>query len=50
MNQHFRSQINETLFTLKNFACGFNIDTLMRAVFEQLLNKAEIFFYCNIEF
>lgn len=50
MNQHFRSQINETLFTLKISACGFNIDTLMRAVFEQLLNKAEFFFYCNIEF
>lgn len=51
MNQHFRSQINETLFTLKISACGFNIDTmLLGAVFEQLLNKAEFFFYCNIEF
>lgn len=37
MNQHFRSQINETLFTLKISACGFNIDTLN--CWEQFLNS-----------
>lgn len=52
MNQHFRSQINETLFTLKISACGFNIDTLN--CWEQFLNsfltRQNFFFYCNIEF
>lgn len=37
MNKHFRSQINETLFTLKISACGFNIDTLN--CWEQFLNS-----------
>lgn len=37
MNQHFRSQINETLFTLKISACGFNIDTLN--CWEQFFNS-----------
>lgn len=37
MNQHFRSQINETLFTLKISACGFDIDTLN--CWEQFLNS-----------
>lgn len=52
MNQHVRSQINETLFTLKISACGFNIDTLN--CWEQFLNsfltRQKFFFHCNIEF
>lgn len=52
MNKHLRSQINETLFTLKISACGFDIDTLN--CWEQFLNSfltwQNFFFYCNIEF
>lgn len=49
MNQHFRSQINETLFTLKISACGLTlIHSIVGSSFWTASEQGRIFFFTVI--